>query len=260
MDRVYVICSGPSLKGFDFNQLKGQDIICINANIRDVPKESVVAYAFVDPFHLDDQREYLEDAPFPIYTVEPYSTIPERHNDLSIIKLKNTGISGIDWGEGIRHGFNGGYTAIGVALKLGYTDIRVLGMDLSKKGHYYDPDFKFDFHYVLAHLEKLKEDLKPGIQLTFYGKTNVRIFDNDELSNVLKPLKMTKKTKKGGAKYVAAPGFVIVRVLKDYHGQKRPIKKGEILEIPERKFRGRMMAKGYYELYEKGDKKPTQDR
>jgi len=63
---------------------------------------------------------------------------------------------------------------------------------------------------------------------------------------------MTKKVK-----HTASPGHVIVQVLKPFVGMKGEHKKGDIIEVPERQAKGRMVAKGYIKPYTAGDKKPA---
>lgn len=58
--------------------------------------------------------------------------------------------------------------------------------------------------------------------------------------------------------YKASPGHVIVEVMKDHPGMSGDLKKGDIIEIPDRQAgkRSRSMREGLYKLYTKGDKKP----
>lgn len=73
---------------------------------------------------------------------------------------------------------------------------------------------------------------------------------------------MAKKKKKTTAapkgKITASPGMVIVEVLKAYTGLSRELKKGDIIEVPERLTRdsARVIKQGFIKAYDKGDKKP----
>lgn len=59
-------------------------------------------------------------------------------------------------------------------------------------------------------------------------------------------------------KITASENHVIVQVLKDYQGMTRELKKGDIIEVPERQAKPgcRNLKDGLYKLYTKGDKKP----
>lgn len=263
MKRVYIICSGPSLNGFDFGRLTGEDVICMNDNYKYIPEESIVAYVSLDPVFLINNREDLKDVHYPLYSPANYGVNPIR-KELGVIELPITGINGIEYGEGIRHGVNSGYMAMGLAIKLGYKDIRVLGMDLSPRGHFYDPDFKYNFDYVHKHLRAFKKDLKKDIHVTFYGDTHVDLFEKYDLSEILKTGKMTKKKTEAVKKAVAtkdvahtaSEGHVIVEVLKPYQGMTKELVKGDIIEIPERQMKSRLVKGGFIKAYDKGDKKP----
>ena len=69
---------------------------------------------------------------------------------------------------------------------------------------------------------------------------------------------MTTTEKKPNKVYKALDGYVIVEVLKPHHGMTKELKKGDIIEIPERQAgkRSRNMREGLYKFYTKGDKKP----
>jgi hypothetical protein len=67
---------------------------------------------------------------------------------------------------------------------------------------------------------------------------------------------MAKKKSSTNVVHTASEGHVIVKVLKPYHGMTRELKKGDIIEIPERQMKSRLVTKGFVELYTKGDVKP----
>ncbi len=185
-ERIYIVASGPSLKGFDFSQL--DDEVCLAVNDSLVYLKRVAGVVAIDTEFYDRYYKYLKLSRFPMYAVRKYDP-SDIKKELGVIEYPNTGVSGVEMGEGIRHGFNSGYTAIGVAIKMGYKDIRVLGMDLTNTGHFHPlkPTLKdFDFSYVIKHLEKLKKQLPKGVKITFYGKTNANMFENKPLSECLK--------------------------------------------------------------------------
>jgi len=179
---VYIICSGPSLKGYDFTQLKGKNCIAVNESFKYIPETKYLVA--LDTKHYVNNYEAYKNATFPIYTVKDYNPSQQKI-DVGAIELENTGPSGLDYGEGIRHGFNSGYLAINIAIKLGYNDIRILGMDLTIGGHFYD-DERFDYRYVHNHLKHLKEELRAGINITFYGNETVTVFDTKPLEDAYK--------------------------------------------------------------------------
>ena len=180
MRTVYIVCSGPSLKGFDFSLLDGKDVICVNKTIKWV--DNPVAVVALDSKHYVQLYDEFAKLECPIYAMKRYDEHPIK-DELGVIELENTGVNGIEYDEGIRHGFNSGYMAMNVAIKLGYDNLRVLGMDLNKGGHFYDNE-AYDYRYVLAHLKAFKDELMDNIQVTFYGNTNADMFENKPLDEI----------------------------------------------------------------------------
>lgn len=182
MKRLYVVCSGPSLNGFDFEQLRGEYVIAMNDNFIYVPE--VYKYVALDSKHWENMYEELKKNDFPKYSVKGYDPSKWKRK-LGAIEMKNTGVNGVEYGDGIRHGFNTGYTALNMAVKE-CDDVRVLGMDLGTKGHFFDPDFEWDFEYVIKHLAVFKEELRPETKVTFYGPTRQSVFPVKPLEDACK--------------------------------------------------------------------------
>jgi uncharacterized Rossmann fold enzyme len=122
-ETIYIVGGGPSLKGFDFERLKGKIVIAVNKALYHVP--------FAQVLYWSDQRFYEwygED-------VDKYNGIkvtnkpqPKRAD---IINLVDTGKDGLELeAHAIRHGGNSGYAAINVAYHLGARKIVLLGFDM----------------------------------------------------------------------------------------------------------------------------------
>lgn len=181
-ERIYVIAGGPSLKRFNFDKLKDEKCIAVTESFYSL--KSLVGLVALDSIFYTANYDSLHGQKFPMYAVKNYDPSKQKKR-LGVIELENTGVNGVELGDGIRHGFNSAYTAIGIAIKTGIKDIRVLGMDLTDTGHYHNLRPDYDFSYVIKHLAQLKKELPKDIKITFYGKTNANMFENKPLSECL---------------------------------------------------------------------------
>jgi len=184
LNKSYIICGGPSLKDFNFELLKGCPIYAVNHSFEFI--EELTGIVSIDAKFYKQRFKDLFRCGIPMYSVKGYDDVDEKEK-LGVTEYKNTGVNGVDYGKGIRHGFNSGYTAICIAIKHGYTDIRVLGMDLIGKRHFYDldKDRSVDPSYVIPHLQEMKRQLRPDIKITFYGEGADIPFERKQLDQVL---------------------------------------------------------------------------
>jgi hypothetical protein len=132
---VFIVGGGYSLTGFNFNLLKGKNIIAINKSIIHVP--------FAQVLYFSDYRFYLwctnkingdDDLikAFLDYKGLVY-TIASKIEDPKVKVLLNTGKTGLDIQNGkIKHGGNSGYAAINLAYHLGAKRIILLGYDMKQ--------------------------------------------------------------------------------------------------------------------------------
>lgn len=133
----FVIGGGPSLRGFNFDSLKGKLTIGTNR-----------AFEFFDPTILlaIDERfyrwvydgKYGEDARRKLFNYTGLKVgirISAPHVQ-GVHEIKSLGVSGpiMPIEEGIYHGNNSGYSAVALALALGAAPVYVMGIDLRYDG------------------------------------------------------------------------------------------------------------------------------
>jgi hypothetical protein len=124
---VYIIGGGPSLKNFDWNQLKGKKIIAINRAYEVLPWAEVLYWTdsrFYKWYKSDiDKLNNIK------VTCRPFHNIPQ-----DVILLKSNNYNKLDMRPSyISHGNNSGYGAINLAVKLGAKKIYLLGYDMNSK-------------------------------------------------------------------------------------------------------------------------------
>ena len=127
-DRVYVVCSGPSMKGFDFNRLATEDTIVVNLAYKYVPEWKYMVA--IDACVFDTMKNTGGDASWNrdrvIYTRDYFDNghkIPYhiKSNDqyLHILRMRNSSNVLEE-----RHGLlccrnNSGYMGVSLAIRLG---------------------------------------------------------------------------------------------------------------------------------------------
>ncbi len=134
-ETVYIIGGGPSLKGFNWNLLKGKKTIAINKAIQFYPNADVV-YWTDGRFH-DWFKDEISKFKGLKYTITP------RENFIEGVSLLKRGIKfGLETApNALAHGNNSGYAAINLAIHLGAKKIILLGYDMSNSGkesHFHD--------------------------------------------------------------------------------------------------------------------------
>jgi len=142
-DRIFIVGGGPSLKDFDFSQLRDEITIGINK-----------AFAFFDPtiiFSMD-RRFWLwveKASGADGFTPElrdrfidyrhGFKCWLDPHNqlftpDITRIRCHPDLLWGETLEEGIGHGLNSGYAALNLAYVLGFKEIYLLGFDMKGSG------------------------------------------------------------------------------------------------------------------------------
>ena len=128
-ETVYIIGGGPSLKGFDWNRLKGKKVIAINRAYEVMPN--------ADALYWTDSRFYrwfkndINNLNTLKVTCRPFNGIP---NDVVLLKANSAMILDMR-PDSISHGNNSGYGAINLAAKLGAKKIYLLGYDMNSEGN-----------------------------------------------------------------------------------------------------------------------------
>ena len=133
-DTVYIVGGGPSLKGFEWNKLRGKKTIVINKAIKFWPEADVMYWT--------DGRVYnwlKEDI---IKFKGKRFTISPRSYPCDVTVLRRGKKLGIEWSmDSIAHGSNSGAAAINLALHLGAKRIILLGYDMGRnnsESHFHD--------------------------------------------------------------------------------------------------------------------------
>lgn len=173
---VYIIGGGPSLKSFDWNQLRGKKIIAINRAYEVLPWAEVLYWTdsrFYKWYKTDiDKFGGLK------VTCRPFPTMPD---SISLLKANNS--RKLDMRDSyISHGNNSGYAAINLAVKLGAKKIYLLGYDMNSKkneSHWHD-GYKSNHNHniypkMIAQFQGLEKELE---------KINVEVFNANPKSKL----------------------------------------------------------------------------
>ena len=143
--RCFIVAGGRSLRGFDFDRLRGERTIAINKALREVPFADVLFgmdFQFLEWIQRGDLGEDYRRA-FLRFTGEKIwlnltGTSYPYPRDVRVL----LGAGEIGWTKtleaGLYHGNNSGYAAINLALLLGADPIYLLGYDMKGPGHYHD--------------------------------------------------------------------------------------------------------------------------
>jgi len=143
--RCFIIGGGKSLEGFDFEMLRGENIIAINRAVEYAP--------FAEIMFSMDSRLYtwykgrggrkLPDDAYEKFNAYRGLRIWTDHKEASfendVLLVKFIGRNGLltSLREGIYTGGNSGYAAIQLAVGLGSKEIYLLGYDMDKNGNFH---------------------------------------------------------------------------------------------------------------------------
>jgi len=135
--RVFVIGSGPSLKGFDFSLLKDEETIAVNHTIEHY--KDCKYHLFGDPRVYDYIKDIYKDYKGMIFASHHADLEKiERENDRMIVFSKNWKRVTEKLEDGLYSDFNSGMEAVNLALVMGAKEIYLLGLDFcSHEGEYY---------------------------------------------------------------------------------------------------------------------------
>ena len=145
----YIVAGGPSLKGFDWNKLRGQFVIAINRAYEVLPDAQIVYFTDKDFWERHKEAMLQHNGQLMRGALNPSKE--ENHPDVQMYKL--TGAQGLETNEGqLKHGSNSTYAATNLAaVHLGFKRIYLLGVDMSwgKKGdkstsHWHDGHKRID--------------------------------------------------------------------------------------------------------------------
>jgi hypothetical protein len=149
-ETAFILGGGPSLLGFDAAVLEGRRIIAINRSYRLAPSADVLYFCDRSFWQHEGLHIKLE------FRGRYIASICEPMGDPDVRHLRNTGHFGLERRrDGLKHGSNSGYQAIGLARHFGATRIVLLGYDMQldagrthfHEGYGKDPDL---VHHVLT--------------------------------------------------------------------------------------------------------------
>jgi len=143
--RCFIIGGGKSLKGFNFDVLKGENVIAINKAVEYAPFAEVMfsldarLYKWYkglggEGLEIDARQNYN------LYRgLRVWGDSKEAHfeNDVLLVKLRGRNGLADSLRDGIYTGGNSGYAALQLAVCLGANPIYLLGYDMDKKGNFH---------------------------------------------------------------------------------------------------------------------------
>lgn len=175
-ETVFIVGGGPSLKNFDFSQLKGKRVIAINRAFEFVPFADYLYWSDISFY--EKYKEGIHDFKGKKVTNKSY---PIRND---IINLENSGKLGLDLNpNSIKHGGNSGYAAINLAYHLGAKTIVLLGYDMQKienESHFHGGygrkvDNSLYDNLFLPHFQSLVEPLRDKKVVVYNANINSKL-------------------------------------------------------------------------------------
>jgi len=152
---VYIVGGGGSLINFDFSKLKDKDTIAINVAALDVPDPTYCITADSSVFK-KVQTGYFKDVQttWVLVTNPNHRTMKMENGIFKNVRtgfvynllcmdmvIRNADVEGIGFSfSNFKTGYNSGFCGLQLAVLLGYTEIHLLGFDMTagKKCHYHD--------------------------------------------------------------------------------------------------------------------------
>ena len=152
---VYIVGGGGSLLGFDFAKLKDLDTIAVNVAALDVPNPTYCITADSSIFRKVQEGYFKNVKTTWVLVTNPNHSVMKMkdgcfrntksgyaYNLLCMnMIIRNAGVNGIGFSfNDFRTGYNSGFCGLQLAVLLGYTEIHLLGFDLTlgKKCHYHN--------------------------------------------------------------------------------------------------------------------------
>ena len=121
---AFILGGGASLRGFDFERLRGSRIIAINRMFRLCPFADVVYFCDKHWWTLDGEEVRRTFTGSHVITIG-------RVDDPLVKRLRNMGAQGLSTSaSGVKHGTNSGYQSINLAYLFGASRICLLGFDM----------------------------------------------------------------------------------------------------------------------------------
>lgn len=135
--RVFVLGSGPSLRGFDLSKLDGENTIAVNHTLEHYRKAKF--HLFGDPSVLGYVAEIYKKYSGMVFASWHANLGDwEKTNDKVVVFAKNAVGPTVRIEDGLYSDFNSGMEAVNLALVMGASEIYLLGIDFcANNGEYY---------------------------------------------------------------------------------------------------------------------------
>jgi hypothetical protein len=143
--RAWIIAGGPSLRGFDFSQLKGELVIAVNRAFENVDAQIMFSmdsrfydWVITGALGQETRDRFSEFAGAKVW-LDTFG-----HPYEGVFTIHSAGLHGLTASlkDGLCHGNNSGYAALNLAVCLGTSPVYLLGFDMGYAGagatHYHD--------------------------------------------------------------------------------------------------------------------------
>jgi hypothetical protein len=155
--RCFIVAGGPSLRGFDFERLRGERVIAINVAYLDMPWADVMfmmdsrLYRWILRGGLHD-AEAAKKAFFEFKGKRVFLDLANHHYP-EMLYVPATGRHGLSMNlkRGLCHGNNSGVGALNLAFCLGANPIYLLGYDMKHQ----DGEAHYHRRYPVVHRESI---------------------------------------------------------------------------------------------------------
>ena len=187
---VFLIAGGPSLKDFDFNKLRGKNVIAINKAFMYLPEYQYLYWT--------DSRFYTwYKKDIDMLSCKKYTPCTSSNNPTDdIIVLKNSGgrIVDLTTPDVITAGNNSGFGAISLAIKMGASKIYLLGYDMGYTGnktHFHDgypsnTAKQTVYNNMLKYFEDNAEIIKATVKIYNTSRnSNLKCFDYIDINTAI---------------------------------------------------------------------------
>lgn len=184
---VYIVCSGGSLLGFNFELLKDKKVIAVNYACFNIPYFDYVSA--IDFQFYEQNEEKIRQINKPFYAIENYH-YREIFDKLKVNLLTHSGEKGCDKRKGfVKHGYNSGYFAVQLAIDLGYKNIHILGMDITCGNNQYfyktGTDDDSGYNHLINYMKALKTELPKDIKIYNYSEiSTITCFEKRSLNSI----------------------------------------------------------------------------
>lgn len=130
-ETVILLGSGPSMRHFQYDLLKGYHVIAINYRYRDHPAADICYFTDYNPFYLDVVKNYE----FRRFKGRKVTIAAQLLDDPDVCVLQQGEERGLSLDPAVLNfGANSGYAALNLAVHLGCSRILLLGYDMQSAG------------------------------------------------------------------------------------------------------------------------------